>query len=124
MAETSNPFSQWMDDDVNPYMKLLGTAPEAAYHSYQTDWASPNQQQYYQNQFQNIYNQYLGSLGASLRQGAEGGEGAPTVKEAVSPTFTDYLGNYDWTNRYTSLPPTMRGDFTSQFNPRTRQIYF
>ena len=120
-----NPWSGWMGDQANPYMEMLGEAPQAAYYSYQDDWATPNQQQYYQNQFQNIYNQYLGSLGKSLRAGATGAEGGPSsLQEAISPTFMDYLGNYDWTQRYSSLPAPMRGDFTSQFNPRTRQIYF
>lgn len=121
-----NPFAGWMGEQENPYMEVLQEAPEAAYYSYQDDFSStPKQQQYYQNQFQNVYNQYLGSLGQSLKAGSTGAEGGPSsIKEALSPTFMDYLGNYDWTERYSALPPPMRGDFTSQFNPRTRQIYF
>ena len=73
------------------------------------------QQRHYQNQFQNVYNQYLGSLGGMLREG---------VMPSADNTFANFLGNFDWSDRYTSLPPQMRGDFPSQFNPRTRQIYF
>ena len=120
-----NPFSEWMTPSPDPFREQLDEADSAAYYSFANDWATPNQQMYFQNQFQNVYNQYLGALGASLRQGSSGAEGGPaSVTEALSPTFMDYLENYDWTDRYTSLPPAMRGDFTSQFNPRTRQIYF
>lgn len=121
----NNPWSSWLGEDTNPYMAVLEESPGAAYYSHQTDWgSSPNQQQYYQNQFQNVYNQYLGTLGSALRQGASGEEGALSIPEIGRMGFTDYLGNYDWTDRYTSLPSAMRGDFTSQFNPRTRSIYF
>ena len=71
-----------------------------------------------------MYNQYLGSLGSALRMGAGGDANAQSISQIGSTSFADYLGDYDWTDRYTSLPPAMRGDFTSQYNPRTRQIYF
>jgi len=121
----NNPWSGWMGDTVdNPYMRILEESPSAAYHSYQSDWNTPAQTQYYQNQFQNVYNQYLGTLGSALRQGATGQEGALGIPEISQMTFADYLGDYDWTNRFTSLPPAMRGDYSAQFNPRTRSIYF
>ena len=63
-------------------------------------------------------------MGSALRMGSEGDPNAQSVSEIGASQFTDYLGQYDWTDRYTSLPPAMRGDFTSQYNPRTRQIYF
>ena len=99
----------------NPFGDFLEAAPQAAYYSYSNDWGGPRQSQYYQNQFQNVYNQYLGSLGGMLREG---------VMPSADNTFANFLGNFDWSDRYTSLPPQMRGDFPSQFNPRTRQIYF
>ena len=120
----NNPWASWMGEGSNPYMDLLDEAPEAAYHSYRSDWGAPSGQQYYQNQFQNVYNQYLGSLGSALRMGAGGDPNAQSISQIGATSFADYLGDYDWTDRYTSLPPAMRGDFTSQYNPRTRQIYF
>lgn len=95
---------------------LLEANPAAAYHSYGEEWNTPMQQRHYQNQFQNVYNQYLGSLGGLLREGV--------VPSATENTFTNFLGNYDWTDRYSALPPQMRGSFESQYNPRTREIYF
>ena len=48
------------------------------------------------------------------------------LRQGIMPTnentFDDYLGNYDWNQE--SIGDYQRGDFTSQFNPRTRQIYF
>ena len=106
----SNQYD-WGGD--NPFGAFLEAAPQAAYYSYSNDCGRPRQSQYYQNQFQNVYNQYLGSLGGMLRQGV-----MPTNEN----TFADYLGNYDWNQE--SIGDYQRGDFTSQFNPRTRQIYF
>jgi|TARA_R100001530_G_scaffold2685_1_gene4294 hypothetical protein len=100
---------------------LLEANPAAAYYSYGEEWNTPMQQRHYQNQFQNIYNQYLGSLGGLLREDVGGGSVIPSVTDN---TFTGFLGNYDWNDRYGSLPPQMRGSFESQYNPRTREIYF
>ena len=121
----NDSLDDWIGESSNPYLAILEEAPGAAYHSYRSDWgAAPTQQQYYQTQFQNVYNQYLGTLGAALRQGGAGEAGAPSVSDIGQMNFHDYLSDYEWTDRYTSLPPAMRGDYTSQFNPRTRQIYF
>ena len=116
LMTTENPFD-WGENSTAG--DLLETNPAAAYYSYANDWqGGPRQEQYYQNQFQNIYNQYLGSLGGQLRQG-----NIPSTAQGEN-TWAGYLQNYDWTDRYTSMPPQMRGDFQSMFNPRTRQIYF
>ena len=90
------------------WLDFLEDKPEAGYFSYQNQWRTPNQKKYYQNQFQEIQNEYLGRLGQQLRSG-----GAPTEK------FTDFLGQFPWTLRFMQLPPSMRGDNPSLFNPRT-----
>ena len=111
-----NPFD-WGAASENVFGDFLELNPSAAYHSYSGDWGAPTQQRHYQNNFQNVYNQYLGSLGGLLRQGV--------MPSGSEDTFANFLGNYDWNERYTSQSPQMRGDFSSaQFNPRTRQIYF
>lgn len=110
-----NPFD-WSSATENVFGDFLEAAPQSAYYSYGEEWGAPSQQRHYQNQFQNVYNQYLGSLGGLLRQGV--------MPNATENTFTNFLGNYDWNEKYSSLPPQMRGQFDAQFNPRTRQIYF
>ena len=99
--------------DYNPFSDFLEASPQAGYYRHSSDWGGQRQSQYYQNEFQNVYNQYLGSLGGMLRQG---------VMPQAENTFAGYLGNYDWNQE--SIGDYQRGDFTSQFNPRTRQIYF
>ena len=110
-----NQYNFGTEDNDNPFSDFLEASPQSAYYSYSGDWGSPRQSQYYQNQFTNIYNQYLGSLGGMLRQG---------IMPNAENTFASFLGNYDFDRSYNELPPSMRGDFTSMFNPRTRQIYF
>jgi hypothetical protein len=112
---TQNPFD-WSKATENVLGEMLELNPAAAYYSYGEDWGAPSQQKHYQNQFQSVYSQYLGSLGGLLRN-----EIMPTATE---DTFANFLGDYDWSDKYTSQPPQMRGDFSSQFNPRTREIYF
>lgn len=111
----SNAYD-WGNENTSTFDEYLDLNPAAAYYSYSGEWGTPSQQRHYQNNFQNVYNQYLGSLGGLLRQGV-----MPTATEN---TFANFLGNYDWTERYSSQPPEMRGEFSAQYNPRTRQIYF
>ena len=111
-----NQYNFGTEDNNNPFSDFLEASPQAAYYSYSDDWGSPRQSQYYQNQFSNIYNQYLGSLGGMLRQGI--------MPNSTENTFASFLGDYDFDRSYNEMPPSMRGDFSSMFNPRTRQIYF
>ena len=105
----------------NPFMDFLEYEPEAAYYSSPAGGAgtgafaqgTPNQKRYYQNQFQNTYNEFLGALGGQIRAGED-----PTMR------FTDYLEDIPWTERYAALTPEMAGRRTSRFSPGTRQIYF
>ena len=74
---------------------------------------SPASQQYWSGQYGNVMNQYMGTVGKSLREG-----------EFPSLTFTDYLGQYPWTERYTALSPSMRqGGGISRFAPSVRRMY-
>ena len=73
----------------------------------------PAQQQYWGRQSGNIWNQYEGVLGSEVRQGVE----SPT-------TFVDFLEQQPWTERYTSLSPSLRpGGGSRRFNPSTRFMY-
>lgn len=106
----------------NAFSGFLEAEPTAAYYSSPAGWAgqgafaqgSPNQRRYYQNQFQNIYNEFLGALGSQIRP--EGGE--PNL------LFSEYLEDIPWAAKYAALTPDMAGRRTSRFSPGTRQIYF
>ena len=73
---------------------------------------SPVQQQYWSGQYGNVYNQYAGALGSAIRQGQE------------APSFTNFLSDMPWTERYTALSPSLRpGGSFRRFNPATRYMY-
>ena len=105
---------------------VLEEAPEAAYYSAApfgsgstagSPWgggSSPMSQQYWSGQYGNVRNQYLGQIGRSLRAGQE-----------PSMSFTDYLEQFPWTQRYTALGPSMRpgGRSSSRFAPSARYMY-
>ena len=110
---------------ASPFLEFLETQPAAAYYSspggmafmagmspaaYQ---AIPMDARAYENQFQNVYNDYLGALGTQIRGGV-----APTLR------FTDYLEQNPFTERYAALTPQQAGRSVSRFSPSMRQIYF
>lgn len=69
-------------------------------------------QKYWQGQQGDVYSQYQGQAGQSMRQGQ-----APM-------SFVDFLDDYDFTQRYSALPPSLRpGSSTSRFAPSTRYVY-
>ena len=74
---------------------------------------SPAQQQYWSSQYGNVRNQFLGEMGRQLKEG-----------QTPSMSFSDYLEKYPWTQRYTSLGPSMRpGARQSRFAPAARYMY-
>ena len=73
---------------------------------------SPAQRKYWQGQFGNVQSEYAGALGSSIRNQTE------------APTFTQFLEDMPWTERYTSLSPALRpGSSFSRFSPQARRIY-
>ena len=100
------------------FLDFLEQEPRAAFFSdpgfLQQRQKSPRRKRFFENQFSNIHNQFLGALGAQIR----GGE-TPTGR------FTDFLGGFDFEREYAGMPPSLRGDFTmSLLNPKTRFLPF
>jgi hypothetical protein len=87
----------------------------AQYYSSPTGMAfgqgSPRRSRYFSNAYEDIFKEYLGSAGTSLREGQ-----APT-------TFMDFMKTDPWTKRYSSLPQAARGVTGQAANPRTRFLY-
>lgn len=94
----------------NPFLSYLEDRPEAGYFSYQDQWKSPNMKKYFQGQFSNIQNQYLGQLGQWVKGGSQG---APQQ-------FSNFLGNLNWGQNFNEQTPQQRGQDTSRYNPWTR----
>jgi|TARA_R100000306_G_scaffold62174_1_gene67450 hypothetical protein len=112
MVTQSNYFGK-----NNPFMDFLETEPAAAYYSSPGGQAfrggSQGQQRYFQNQFQDIYNEFLGGLGQQIRAGQ-----VPTMR------WAEYLENVPFTERYAALSPEQAGRSRRRYSPSTRQIYF
>ena len=68
----------------NAFSDFLEERPDMAYYSFQDQLAkTPSQRRFFENQFQNIQNQYLGQMGTQLRKGNLPRRG-----------FTDFLTDY------------------------------
>ena len=98
----------------NPFMDFLEYEPLAAYYADpRVSSGSQGQQRYYQNQFQDVYNEFLGELGSQIKAGQ-----APTMR------WADYLDTVPFTERYARLSPEQAGRSRRRYSPSTRQIYF
>ena len=97
----------------NPWGQFLEEEPKAAYHSYRPQWGAAGSKQsgYYENQFSNLYDRYLGTLGAQARGG----------QEPTNQFNDDFLANYDWTGQYKQdVPYETRTQGQGGMAPRTR----
>jgi len=93
---------------------LLREEPETEYFSFQNQFGqAPTQKRFFQGQFQNIFNQFLGGLGQQIKRGEE-----PTN------TFSDFMENYNFGQQFGQLPPSVRGATTSRFAPTSRFLNF
>lgn len=111
----TNPFQDYLQGDGNWYQLLLSELPMEQYYSSPTGMQfgarSPRRGRYFDQSYQDIYRDYLGKTGQSLRAGT-----APM-------TWDQYMDTDPWTSRYTSLPQTARGRTGLASNPRTRFLY-
>lgn len=112
----------------NFYTDMLQEQPQMAYQGAvasqfpQFDLMSrpqKRQRDYWSDQYANIHNQYLGQQGQGLAALAQGRQ--PTTPMG---TFSQYLENIPFTQRYASLTPQQRGQGTRSFAPSTRYLFF
>ena len=126
----TNPFADFISGEA------LGSQPRLAYQAMLGDpnreikpWetegqarqemmfgnpygTSPASRRYFQGQFQNIYNDFLGQQGRALQGG-----------QLPSQTFTQILQQYPFTQRYAALPPELTGRTLGSFAPRVQYSY-
>ncbi|HAI41695.1 MAG TPA: hypothetical protein DCM40_28065 [Maribacter sp.] len=69
----------------------------------------------FRNQFSDVYNQYLGQRGREL---------SSRTDPSKLTTFSSFLENYPFTQRYSAMTPYQRGTSMSRFNPSTRFIFY
>jgi hypothetical protein len=94
----NNPWGGFLED--NPDILYGGFLNNASQGQGRNFW------DYWQSQFGNQYNKYLGQLGST----ALGGN-APTMN------FSDYLGNFNFGKQWGNLSPGQRGEYQA---PRVR----
>lgn len=76
---------------------------------------SPNQNQFFQTQFQPFQNRFFGNTANFL-------QGGGALQDA--PTFSDFLGGIDFGQEFRKLPPSLRpGGGQTQFAPPTRFLF-
>ena len=103
-----------MTQEQFPWMTLLEQQPELGYYGYRGAWGgTPAQNRYYQNNYTQVFSEYLGRLGQQILGGQ-----APTLQ------WTDFLKEYPWIARYAALPPSFRGDYPGQVAPRARWLTY
>ena len=94
----------------------LSQMPQAAYLGSEAAQRfgakSPRKSRYVQRAYGDVYGDYLGEIGRSLREGQ-----APA-------TFEDFLSTDPFTKRYSQLPQYDRGVTQTMTNPRTRFIFY
>ena len=101
----------------NFFGDLLEEQPELAFYSFQNQFGrSPNQRRFFENQFSDIHNQFLGTLGAQIRGGQ-----LPTAQ------FTPFLeagfgpgGQFQ--QQFGALPPSQRGMGIGRFAPSAQFV--
>lgn len=113
-------FSRMEADETEQFWKkLLEGEPEALYHSFRPQYGRgqgrfrPGQERYFKGQFGDVWNEYLGKLGQQIRGGQE-----PSLQ------FSNFLEAFPWANRYSSLPPELRGETNRRFAPPVRWLNF
>ena len=125
----TNPFAQFISGEAltaqpqMSYLAMLGDQTPGATGRAKPGMAqsemfgrpfgtSPASRRYFQGQFQNVYNEFLGQQGRALQGG-----------QIPSQTFSQFLDQFPFTQRYSALPPEMSGRGISVFAPRVRFSY-
>ena len=83
----------------NPFLRYLDDEPRAAFFSRSNQFGrSPRQRQFFEGDFSNIYNEYLGFLGTQAREG-----------QLPTGDFNSFLENLDFDERFERRTPTQKG---------------
>lgn len=115
-STTDNPFSDWTVGELD--------SPGAERAAYYSSFAgkgfgegSPAKRRFFESSFDQIYSDYLGKLGQQIRGSKEGISTEPLK-------WTDYLRDDPFTERYSKLTPSERGEYLGRYSPSARRIYF
>ena len=125
----TNPFAEFISGEAltsqpqMSYLAMLGDQPPGATGRSMPGMAqsemfgspfgtSPAARRYFQGQFQNIYDEFLGKQGRALQGG-----------QMPAQNFQQFLQGFPFTQRYSALPPEMTGRTLGNFAPRVQYSY-
>jgi|TARA_Y100000310_G_scaffold150256_1_gene149735 hypothetical protein len=119
----------------NRFDDFFDFEPEIAYRGALKQFGgTPNQRAFFNTQFENIYNEYEGILGAGLKRGQELGQSFDLAK-SYAPTFSEFLSrqeysptggafspnSFSFSDYFSALPPALRpGADRRRFAPNVR----
>lgn len=114
-----NPFENFYTDLLQDQPEMAFQASVAQQYPGYDMMSRPQKRQrdYWSRQYGNIYNQYLGRQGQNLQSLARGEQ--PEIQ-----SFSQYLEDIPFTQRYSGLTPQQRGTGTKAFAPSTRYIFY
>ena len=99
--------------------EFFETEPRIGYHAQRRNWGQPYQQNFHERQFNNVWDEYQGRLGATLWNDGR----VPSIEEGEG--WGDFLQNYDWNKAYYNAPRNQRAEgFASNYNPVTRYVHY
>ena len=99
---------------ANPFASFLDEEPRAGFFAQQERFGrSPNQRRFFQQNFQPVYDRFLGQLGQQVQQGM-----------TPSLTFPDFLQDFNFNQFFREQPQFFQGLNTQRFAPSTRFIFF
>ena len=91
----------------------LSETPSAQYYgSLGQAGMSPFMRRYFSNQYQPIYNQFMGALGGQVMQG-----------QTPDMTFGGFMGNYPWMKEFSKLPGWQQG-MNKAWSPRSKWLVY
>ena len=97
-----------------PFLDFLEETPQAAYFGMPgRARQTPNQRRFFEQQFRNVHNQFLGALGRQITSGQQ-----PTLRFA-----TDFLPGYDPQAAFLEQPFGVREATRGAFAPPIRYFY-
>ena len=108
-----------------PFLDVLNEDPRLAFYSQLYGGGqprgSPQQQNYFGGQFNDIYSQYLGTQGQGLADAQQRGLSLADYLSQPNQSFLSYLQQTPFTQRFAHLPPDMRPvQNRNRFSPSTR----
>lgn len=90
--------------------------PEAIFNSFLDQFGTAERspmRRFFQNRFQDIFGGYTGDIIKQLGRG-----------EVPEQSFSDFLKQEPFKERFGSTAPALRGQFSSRYAPRTRSLFF